>query len=83
MPRSSAYRARWVLHGIKSEISLKKMLKSVGERQLPCDTPVFVVKIVEEVDFQVTWKVRSSRKSLTQSSRRGGRLAYWSLCMIP
>ncbi len=28
-------------------MSLKKMLNSVGERQLPCGTPVFGVKDLE------------------------------------
>jgi len=44
------------------------------------------VKEVEEVDFHLldlSWKVRSFRKSLTQFSRRDGRLAFWSLWMIP
>ena len=83
MPRSSAYSALWMFFEMWSEMSLKKMLNRVGERQLPCGTPVLIVKVVEGVDFQVTWKVRFVKKSLTQFSRRGGRLAFWSLCMIP
>jgi len=62
---------------------MKKMLNRVCVRQLPCGTPVLIVKVVEGVDFQVTWKVRSFKKSLTQFSRRCGRLAFWSLWMIP
>jgi len=79
MPRSSAYSALWILFVMWSEMSLKKMVNSVGERQLPCGTPVLIVKVVEGVDFQVTWKVRLVKKSLTQFSRGNGRLAFWSL----
>ena len=41
--RSSAYKARWMLLGMLSEMSLKKRLNSVGDKQLPCGTPVLVV----------------------------------------
>ncbi len=46
----------------------------IGEKQLPCGTPLSMVKVVKGLDFQVTWKVWSFKKSLTQSSRRGGRI---------
>ncbi len=36
MPRSSAYSALWMFFVMWSEMSLKKMLNRVGERQLPC-----------------------------------------------
>ena len=56
--------------GMWFEMSLKNMLKRVGERQLP-------------YDFQVTWKVLSCRKLLTHSRRGAGRLALASLWMMP
>ncbi len=55
------------------EMSLKNMLKRVGERQLPCGTPVLIMKEDDVDDFQVTWKV------LTHSGREAGRLALASL----
>ncbi len=83
MPRSSAYSALWMCLGMWTEMSLKKMLKSVGERQLPCGTPVLVVK-VDDVDvLHVTWKVRSVKKLLTQPRRCEGRLNLVSLWIIP
>ena len=66
-----------------SEISLKKRLNSVGDRQLPCGTPVLVTKVVEIDCFQVTWKVLSSRKFLTQLRRSVGSPALASLNIIP
>ena len=81
--RSSAYRARWILLGMLSEISMKKRLNRVGDRQLPCGTPVLVMKMVEIDFFQVTWKVLSSRKFLIQFRRSVGSPAFASLNMIP
>lgn len=43
IPRSSAYSAFRIWGGMWAAMSLKKILNSVGERQLPCGTPVFVV----------------------------------------
>ena len=65
--------------GMWFEMSLKNMLKRVGERQLPCGTPVLIVKEDDVDDFQVTWKVLSCRKLLTHSRREAGRLALDSL----
>ena len=59
-----------------SEISLKKRLNSVGDKQLPCGTPVLAVKVVEIDCLQVTWKVLSSRKFLTQLRRSVGSPAW-------
>jgi len=65
--------------GMWFEMSLKNILKRVGERQLPCATPVLIVKEDDVDDFQVTWKVLSRRKLLTYSRREAGRLALASL----
>jgi len=61
--------------GMWFEMSLKNMLK----RQLPCGTPVLIMKEDDVDDFQVTWKVLSCRKLLTHSRREAGRLALASL----
>jgi len=68
-----------MLLGIRFEMSLKKMLKRVGERQFSFGTPVLIVKEDDVDDYQVTWKVLSCRKLLTHSRRGAGRLALASL----
>ena len=63
MHKSSANRARSVFDGITSEISLKKILKSVGDRELPCGTEVLILWLGDDRPFQVTLNERLVRKS--------------------
>jgi hypothetical protein len=43
-------------------MSLKKMMNSVADIQLPCGTPVLMLNILEFVAFHATKKVRSDKK---------------------
>lgn len=61
------------------EMSLKYMLNSVADMQLPWGTPVSMQWVLEVELFHATWKDRLDRKSLVQFSRIVGSSAFSSL----